>query len=275
MSDGVEGLRSALERLNLRDKIVFVHSSWTALSHLGESWKPAIELLCRSVGRGGTLVMPAYPMRGLSQSHLERHPFFDCRRTPSQAGLLSEIFRRMSQVRRSLHPTHSVTAWGAWAVELTTGHEHSPTPFDESSPFQKMYEGEATVLNLGVRNMTFRHLADHLIQDELPHSVYADQVIRVRLIDSKGVEKWMETRGHNPLVTCNHEVVLDQMRQEGAKLPPRRFHRTGGSGARTLCQDVDGILLELTPVRPYVELYHRCFREGTLRFFPRNGAHGR
>jgi len=275
MSDGLQRLRSALERLNLRDNIVFVHSSWAALSHLGESWKPVIELLCRAVGGGGTLVMPAYPMRALSQTHLELHPFFDCRRTPSQAGLLSEIFRRLSQVRRSLHPTHSVAAWGARAAELTTGHEHSPTPFDESSPFQKMYEGEAMVLNLGVRRMTFRHLADHLIQDELPHSVYADQAIRVRLIDAMGVEKWMEARGHNPLVTCNHEVVLDLMRREGAKMPPRPAHRMGGNGAGTLCQEVDGILLESIPVRPYVELYHRCYREGKLQFFLRNGAQAR
>ena len=36
-----------------------------------------------------------------------------------------------------------------------------------------------------------------------------------------------------------------------------------------------GILLELIPVRPYVELYHRCYREGQLRFFPRSETPGR
>lgn len=271
MNDGLERLRSAIQSLDLQDNIVFVHSSWSALSPLVESWKAVIELLQRSVGSGGTLVMPAYPMRGRSQAHLERHPFFDCRRTPSQAGLLSEIFRRMSQVHRSLHPTHSVAAWGERALELTTGHEGSATPFDECSPFQRMYEGGAIVLNLGVRRMTFRHLADHLIQDQLPHDVYADQVVRVQLIDCEGVERWMETRGHNPFVTCNHQVVLDLLRHEGAQAS-QSVHGLRNSGAETVCQEVAGVLLELIPVRTYVEAYGRCYREGMLHFFPRNGA---
>jgi len=269
MSDGLQRLQAALDRLDLRDRIVFVHSSWTALSHLVDSWKPVIELLRRSVGSRGTLVMPAYPMRGLSQRHLEQHPSFDWRRSPSQAGLLSEIFRRMSGVQRSLHPTHSVSAWGAGAVDLTTGHDHSAVPFDDCSPFQKMYDRGAMVLNMGERRMTFRHLADHLLQDELSHDVYAEETIRVRLIDSRGVESWMETRGHNPLVTCNHEIVLDRMRQIGAESPSRPVHGIGGSGAGTVCVEVGGTHLELTPVRPYVEMYQRCYREGELHFFPR------
>lgn len=272
MNDGMKKLQSAIQGLDLQDHIVFVHSSWSEVSPLARRWRAVIELLQRGVGSGGTLVMPAYPMQGLSQSHLEQHPFFDCRRTPSKAGLLSEIFRRMRQVHRSLHPTHSVAAWGERAVELTTGHERSATPFDESSPFQKMYDAGAVVLNLGVRRMTFRHLADHLIQNELPHDVYADQAIRVQLIDCEGVESWMETRGHNPFVTCNHPVVLDLLREEGGQLGSQSVRRSRRSRAGMVCQEVSGMLLELIPVRTYVEAYHRCYRDGKLRYFPRDGA---
>jgi aminoglycoside N3'-acetyltransferase len=265
----MEALRAALEQLDVRDRVVFVHSSWTALSSLVDSWRQAIDLLSESIGRGGTLVMPTYPMRAYSQTHLDEHPFFDCRHTPSQAGLLTEIFRRLPDVRRSVHPTHPVAARGPRAVELTEGHERSSTPFDSNSPFHRMYESGAVVLNLGVRNMTFRHLADHLIQDSLPHDIYADRVTRVRIIDCEGVEGYMETRGHNPLIACNHWVVLNRMRRGGGLRFVQPLRRLLLRRPVTERRKVKGLLVEWIPVRPYVALYHRCYRDGRLRFFPR------
>jgi aminoglycoside N3'-acetyltransferase len=269
-----ETLRTALERFEIRDRVVFVHSSWTALSSLLTNWKDAIDLLSESIGRNGTLVMPTYPMLGLSQTHLDQHPFFDCQRTPSHAGLLTEIFRRLPDVRRSVHPTHPVAARGPRAVELTEGHERSSTPFDGNSPFHRMYEAGAVVLCLGVYNMTFRHLADHLIRDALPYDIYADRVTRVRIIDCEGVEGHMETRGHNPLITCNHRIVLDRMRRGGGSRLLRPLRRILLRGAVTDRRQVNGLRVEWIPVRPYVALYHRCYRDGRLRFFPRTGPGG-
>jgi aminoglycoside N3'-acetyltransferase len=268
MSDG-EALRAAIGRLDVRGRVVFVHNSWTALSRLMASWSQALDLLRESVGETGTLVMPTFPMRGLSQIHLDEHPFFDCRRTPSQVGLLTEIFRRMPDVRRSVHPTHPVAACGPRAAELTEGHERSSTPFDSNSPFHRMYEADAVVLNLGVRNfMSFRHLADHLIRAELPHDIYSDRVTRVRIIDCEGVESQMETRGHNPFVMCNHEIVLDRMRRGGGRRRLQPLRRVLLRGAVTERRDTGGVLVEWIPVRPYVASYHRCCRSGRLRFFP-------
>ncbi len=270
MSDGLESLRAAVGRLDVRDRVVFVHSSWTAISSLLDSWTEAIDLLCESVGSRGTLVMPTYPMRGLSQTHLDEHPFFDCRRTPSQVGLIPEIFRRMPDVHRSVHPTHSVAAYGPRSVELTEGHERSSTPFDGNSPFHRMYEADAVVMNLGVRNMSFRHLADHLIRDTLPHDIYSDRVTRVRIIDCEGVEGHMETRGHNPYMTCNHEVVLGRMSRGGSRRWLQPIRRILLRGAVTDRRDVGGLIVEWIPVRSYVATYHRCYRKGRLKFFPRS-----
>ena len=196
--------------------------------------------------------MPAYPMRGSSDTYLASNPRFDWRRTPSQVGLLTEVFRRMPGTRRSLHPTHSVAARGAEATELTEDHEMCATPFDETSPFHRIYDGDGLVLNLGVRTVSFRHLADHLLQDSMDHDVYSSRRARVLLIDELGTEHWMETRGHNPGITCNHGIVLDRMREEG--------------GTTRVAAGLSS--LELIPVRGYVKRYHRCYREGELRFFP-------
>jgi len=254
--NATDGFSSALGQLPLAGRIVFVHSSWSEMAPIARSPLELLTALGHAVGEAGTVVLPTYPMTGLSDTYLASNPRFDCRRTPSQVGLLSELFRRLPDTTRSLHPTHSVAARGMKAVELTTGHELCPTPFDENSPFHRMYEADALVLNLGVRTVSFRHLADHLLQDSISHDVYSSRRVRVSLIDTEGTEHWMETRGHNPGITCNHGVVLDRMRQEGG----------------TTVVPAGASSLELIPVRSFVELYHRCHREGVLRFFSRGAA---
>jgi aminoglycoside 3-N-acetyltransferase len=253
MSGRPDLFSEALDRLPLRDRIIFVHSSWSKMASVAESPMQLLDALCGAVGEGGTLVMPTYPMRGRSAVYLASSPSFDWHRTPSQTGLLTELLRRMPGTRRSLHATHAVAARGARATELTEGHELCPTPFDENSPFQRMHAGEALVLNLGVRLMTFRHLADHLLQDSLEHDVYSKRHVRVLLVDEHGNERWMETRGHNPEITCNREIVLKRLRDEGATI-----HVAAGIAE-----------MELIPVRAYIARHHRCYREGELRFFRR------
>jgi aminoglycoside 3-N-acetyltransferase len=256
MNEPADRISAALDRFPLAGRIVFVHSSWSEMAPLAKSPLQLLDALYHAVGDGGTVVMPTYPMRNeeLSDVYLASNRRFDWRRTPSQVGLLTELFRRVPGTRRSLHPTHSVAARGARATELTEGHELCPTPFDENSPFHRMYEGDAVVLCLGVRTMSFRHLADHLLQDSLDHDVYSSRRVRVLLLDELGNKCWMETRGHNPGITCDHEVVLDRLREEG--------------GITRLA--VGTSQLELTPVRSYVERHHRCYREGELRFCSRD-----
>jgi aminoglycoside N3'-acetyltransferase len=248
-----DGFSAVLGEFSLAGRVIFVHSSWSEMAPIAESPLQLLAALGDAVGEAGTVVLPTYPMRGLSDTHLASNPQFDWLRTPSQVGLLTELFRRLRGTLRSLHPTHPVAARGAMAARLTTGHELCPTPFDEHSPFHRMYEADALVLNLGVRTVSFRHLADHLLQGSLSHDVYSSRRVRVSLIDAQGTERWMETRGHNPGITCNHEIVLDRMREEGGttRVP------AGQSS------------LELIPVRSYIDLYHRCYREGVLCYFPR------
>ncbi len=62
----------------------------------------------------------------------------------SDAGYITELFRRMKGVYRSDHATHSVAAIGKLAKELTKGHTAFGTrygifgdyPFSHSSPWQ-------------------------------------------------------------------------------------------------------------------------------------------
>lgn len=210
-------LRWTLHDLGIRPgDIVFVQSSYDQMRSIRATPSEIIEILCEAVGNSGTIVMPTFPMSGLSQHHLEQHPFFDWRRTPSQSGILSEIFRRMPGTERSVHPSHPVAARGAAAAWLTKDHDRSETPFDEHSPFQKLLQCNALILTIGrFKAMTFRHLADHLLQDKIPYPIYSDRPTSVRVIDKEGNEHQLLVKGHNPDIACNHQLVLDRMAREG------------------------------------------------------------
>ena len=62
----------------------------------------------------------AFPALSFEICHQEKR-VFDVEKTPSCIGLLPERFRLTPGVRRSIHPTHSVCAYGALAEAFLAG----------------------------------------------------------------------------------------------------------------------------------------------------------
>ncbi len=114
-----------------------------------------IEALMDALGPSGTLLIPA-----LSYATVTREsPFFSVSVTPSCVGRLSEAFRTMSGVVRSVHPTHSICAYGRLAAALTGEHMQDTTPVGPHSPFRLMMQeqGKILMLGCGLRPNTFMH----------------------------------------------------------------------------------------------------------------------
>src|SRR5262249_34800696 len=111
-------------------EILMVHSSFDGcLPTFKGSAKELVNALIDFCGPNRTLVMPSFVMGGRTydtMAYFRSRPF-DVRCTPSEMGLVAEVFRRTPSVLRSLHPTCSVCALGPLAEELTTGHHVSRT----------------------------------------------------------------------------------------------------------------------------------------------------
>ncbi|MCG5502206.1 AAC(3) family N-acetyltransferase, partial [Ectothiorhodospira lacustris] len=106
-----------------------IHASWGPAN--GFHGRPAdmIFILKELIGVNGLLVMPSLTYQNeSSREFLARGVPMDVRRSPSQMGLLSEVFRRGKGVRRSLSPTHPLLAWGHRAEEFLAGHEEALVP---------------------------------------------------------------------------------------------------------------------------------------------------
>jgi aminoglycoside 3-N-acetyltransferase len=105
--------------------VIFVHSSLKSIGFVEGGAETVIDALMEAVGPEGTLTMPCLSVSGSMVKTLERGSVFDPKITPSTVGAITEAFRKRQDVCRSIHPTHSVCAWGAKAGWITSGHENA------------------------------------------------------------------------------------------------------------------------------------------------------
>ena len=172
---GPEELLSFLMDLGLRNgDVVLTHISYDRFAAFTGKPTDVIDCLQRVVGNRGTLLMPTIPFTGLAVEYVREGKIFDVLRTPSQMGLVTETFRRMPGVVRSVHPTHPVAAWGARVQEMISGHENCSTPCGRQSPYGRLLdrEGKILLLGTGIRALTFFHTAEEILEPGMPFSPF-------------------------------------------------------------------------------------------------------
>jgi aminoglycoside N3'-acetyltransferase len=172
-------------------EILMVHSSYDRLLPMYSGTpKDLINELINCCGTTRTLVMPAFVLggRGYDKKEYFSKRAFDVARTPSEMGLLTEIFRRTPGVLRSLHPTHSICALGPLAQDLTATHHLASTRTGKWTPFEVMTHKRTAIVGLGVeyyRSLAHTHTAEDTLGDQFPITFHRES-IAVNLIDRGG-----------------------------------------------------------------------------------------
>ena len=89
-------------------------------------------------------------------------PYYDVRSTVPDIGTLPEVAAFRKDGVRSLHPTHSVTAFGKGAKEFVKGEENCASPAPLGSCISRLYEENGKVLLIGVGHdkNTYLHSVD-------------------------------------------------------------------------------------------------------------------
>lgn len=172
-----DDILSALKETGVRNgQTIMVHTSLKSLGFVCGGAQTIIEALIESVGRDGTIMMPAQSWKNLDPASgvhweepvewwdiiRENWPAYDKDITPTNTmGAVAEMFRKWPGTLRSDHPARSVAANGKNAEYLTSGHDLSDI-FGESSPIGKLYalNGYVLLLGVGYDKNTSLHLAD-------------------------------------------------------------------------------------------------------------------
>ena len=145
---GVTEMVSDLRALGVRPGgLLLVHSSLSSLGYVRGGREAVIRALTGALGRDGTLVMPTHSWELMENGGR----VFDSRETPSCVGAITELFRKMPGVQRSLHPTHSVAAIGPLARELIQDHQYAATPCGAGTPYEKLLNLDGQILFLGAK----------------------------------------------------------------------------------------------------------------------------
>ena len=187
-----EAFSDGLRKLGVApDDTLLVHSSLKALGWIDGGAIAVVEALMHYLSRG-TLLMPALSYATVTAEN----PHFSVIDTPSCVGTIPEAYRTYPSVTRSIHPTHSVCAWGARAAEITERHGLDRTPVGENSPFRLLTAcgGKILMLGCGLRPNTFMHGVEEAAG--LPY-VLAEQPVTFQITNREGYTEEAVHRVHD------------------------------------------------------------------------------
>ncbi|MBN1901792.1 AAC(3) family N-acetyltransferase [Candidatus Sumerlaeota bacterium] len=140
-----EQIVDSLKKIGIhRGDILALHSSLKSLGYVEGGAETVIHAFQEALGFAGALLMPTHTY----SFPIWSKPPYDKNESPSLVGNITEVFRRMPNVLRSDHPTHSVAAWGRFAADLTRDALQYP-PTGIGSPWHRFHEAGGTILMLG------------------------------------------------------------------------------------------------------------------------------
>lgn len=156
-----EMLKNQLESMGLRaSDTVLVHSSMKAIGDVEGGADTVLDALMEYFAEG-LLLLPTHTWAQMS----EDHPLYYPDNEPSCVGILTNLFRKREGVVRSLHPTHSIAAFGKNAAEYIKGEEKCNTPCTPGGCYDRLRSvgGKILLIGVGHEKNTFIHSVEEVL----------------------------------------------------------------------------------------------------------------
>ena len=204
-------IHSFLKEIGIKSNdTVLVHTSMRSLGEVEGGCDGLIDAF-KSYLSDGLFLVPTHTWgtvgRGVN--------VFDVRTTIPNIGALPTVAAFRNDGVRSLHPTHSVAAFGKRAAEFVKGEEYAQTPCPTNGLWARLYEENAQILLLGVllnRN-TYIHAIDEMIG--LDSKLAASQ-IPLTVVDYHGNKYTTLFRPHGVTGAVNFENFRKPLEHLGA-----------------------------------------------------------
>ncbi|MBQ7039028.1 MAG: AAC(3) family N-acetyltransferase [Clostridia bacterium] len=175
-----------------RNDTVLIHTSMRSTGGVENGCDGLIDAFCEYL-KEGLFIVPSHTWASVNKDN----PSFDVRTSIPCIGALPCVAINRPDGVRSLHPTHSVVAFGKRAKEYISGEEKLHTPAPENGVWGRLYEENAKILLIGVghnRN-TYLHVVDEILdikgrlEDEPFEAVITDydgMVYKTEMFKHKG-----------------------------------------------------------------------------------------
>jgi aminoglycoside 3-N-acetyltransferase len=170
--------------------LLTIHISLKSIGEIDTSEKTSAEVVIDALRysvRDGLLLIPSH-----TYSNIRKLPVFDVRTTVPCIGAVPTVAVQIANkaydcgdknIVRSLHPGHSVVAFGKNAYEYVADDAKAATPMPQFGSYRKLEQQNGKIMLIGVdlKNNTFIHAIDEYME---PNGVSAPYPITV--IDYNG-----------------------------------------------------------------------------------------
>ena len=171
---------------------LLMHSSLRRIGPVEGGADTVIDALLEILGPEGTLMMST-----VSGNVNREQVVFDVRHTPSTVGTLSNVFLKRKGVIRSLHPVHSIAAYGPKAEFFTEGHLDVNTPWSPGSPYGKLMRNGGHILFLGT-NLTYNTCMHALEIEARVPGLHTKETTELFIHDYEGNVRTIQHHWHAP-----------------------------------------------------------------------------
>ena len=198
--------------LNPRDSVM-VHASMKSIGDVEGRADTVIDAFMEYF-EDGLFMMPTHTWAQMKESY----PLYDPETEPGCVGILPEVFRKRPDVFRSLHPTHSMAAYGKGegckitAEEYIRGEENCTTPCSPGGCWDRLKNIQAKILMVGCTHIknTFIHSVEECF--DVPERLSErPMALQIRMPD--GSKKDVKVKHHHNVVSPFISGNFDKLRQ--------------------------------------------------------------
>lgn len=159
---------------------VLIHTSMRAIGQVEEGPEGVLNAFCEYL-TDGLFLVPTHTWEDVTQEH----PHYDVRTSVPNIGLIPRTAAFRQDGVRSLHPTHSMWAYGADAAAYVKGEENAPSPTPKGYCWDKVADQNGKILLIGVENdkNTFIHSIEERLS--LPDRI-SDTAYDITIVDAEG-----------------------------------------------------------------------------------------
>lgn len=143
-----------------RDDTLTIHAALRQVGPIENGADGLIDGLTEYLNEG-LLLVPTHTWANVNREN----PHFDVRSTVPCIGTLAKVAAQRRDGIRSLHPTHSMAAFGKDARAYIQGEENSHTPAPMGGALSRLYDvgGKVILLGIGHERNTYLHAVDERV----------------------------------------------------------------------------------------------------------------
>lgn len=189
-----EDLKNDLNKMGLKSSdSIMVHSSMKSIGNVENGADTVVDAFMEYFS-DGLFMTPAHTWAQMS----EEYNIFDPVLEPACVGIIPNIFLKRCGVVRSLHPTHSIAAYGDMAAEYIKGEENCTTPCTPGGCWDRLRTIDAKILLVGVNHIknTFIHAVEEVF--DVPER-FTDKPVAFKIkMPDKSLKEVFVYRHYNP-----------------------------------------------------------------------------